>query len=201
MKPETDSLEQFLECTEVIDWESPEIRETVRSIVLPGLSDVAAARKLFEWVRDRIPHSMDAGLEIVTCKASDVLKHRTGICYAKAHLLGAMLRAAGIPAGFSYQVLRHDPPNDGLVVHGFNGVYLASPRRWLRIDCRGNTGGINAQFCLEGDQLAFLPNAEKGEFTDERIFVAPIPAVVQCLKEHTSVTAMWPHLPSALPPQ
>jgi transglutaminase-like putative cysteine protease len=200
MKPETDSLEQFLESTEVIDWKSSEIREAVQSIVSPGLSDVVAARKLFEWVRDRISHSMDAGLEIVTCKASDVLKHGTGICYAKSHLLGAMLRATGIPAGFGYQVLRQDPPHDGLVVHGFNGVYLASQRRWLRVDCRGNTGGINAQFSLERDQLAFLPNADRSEFTDERIFVAPIPAVVQCLREHTSVTAMWPHLPGALPP-
>jgi len=199
MKPETESIERFLECTDVIDWKSPEILEAVASIVPAASSDAHNARTLFEWVRDRIPHSKDAGLEAVTCRASDVLKHCTGICYAKSHLLAALLRAAGIPAGFCYQLLRHDPPFEGMVVHGFNGVYLASQSRWIRVDCRGNTGDINAQFSLEDGQLAFTPGAERGEFTDERIFCSPLPAVVQCLTESTNVSAMWPRLPSELP--
>jgi len=36
----------------------------------------------------------------VTCKASDVLIYGTGYCYAKSHLLAALLRANAIPAGF-----------------------------------------------------------------------------------------------------
>ena len=39
MKPETESIERFLECTDVIDWKSPEILEAVASIVPPRSSD------------------------------------------------------------------------------------------------------------------------------------------------------------------
>ena len=199
MKPETDRIEQFLECSDVIDWTSPVIRESVMSIVLPDSTDVGAACKLFEFVRDQIPHSKDAGLETVTCKASEVLKYGTGICYAKSHLLAAMLRAVGIPAGFGYQLLCHDPPYSGMVVHAFNGVFLVSRRRWIRVDCRGNTGCINAQFDLDREQLAFPPDAARGEYTDERIFANPLPAVIRCLTDYMSVTSMWPNLPKEIP--
>ena len=49
----------------------------------PVTTDLSRGRRLYEWVRDEIPHSKDAGHEIVTCRASEVLRHRTGICYAK----------------------------------------------------------------------------------------------------------------------
>lgn len=199
LKPDTSQLEAYLECTETIDWRAEEIVETARKIVGESDSDVESARRLFEWVRDQIPHSKDAGAETVTCRASDVLKHGAGICYAKSHLLAAMLRAVGIPAGFSYQLLAHDPPYEGKVVHGFNGVYLSSLGRWVRVDCRGNTNWINAQFNIQDEQLAFIPDENRGEFTDERIFAAPLPSVIRCLTEAISVSAMWPNLPSELP--
>jgi transglutaminase-like putative cysteine protease len=199
MKPESNALEPYLASTDVIDWRSPAISDAVRSIVPPGSGDVEAARRLFEWARDRIPHSNDARLEIVTCKSSDVLRHGTGICYAKSHLLAAMLRASGIPAGFSYQILRDDLPDGGMVLHGFNGLFLKSLNRWIRVDSRGNTGKINAQFSLEEEQLAFWPDPHRGELTDDRIFASPLPAVIQCLTESKSVSAMWPNLPNALP--
>lgn len=41
----------------------------------------------------------------VTCSASDVLQHRSGICYAKSNLLAALLRKEGIPTRFCYQRL------------------------------------------------------------------------------------------------
>jgi hypothetical protein len=200
MKPKPDMSERYLESSDVIDWKSSAIREAVLSLVSPVSTDVEAARKLFEFVRDEIPHSKDVGPEVVTCNASDVLKYGTGICYAKSHLLAAMLRARGIPAGFGYQLLRHGPPYSGMVVHGFNGVFLASQRCWIRVDCRGNTGCINAQFNLDHEQLAFPPDAKRGEFTDERIFVAPLPAVIHCLTKSKSVTSMWPNLPNYIPP-
>jgi len=42
--------------------------------------------------------------DVVTCSASEVLREGTGICFAKSHLLAALLRAVGIPAGLCYQV-------------------------------------------------------------------------------------------------
>ncbi|WP_338430147.1 transglutaminase domain-containing protein [Synechococcus elongatus] len=41
-----------------------------------------------------------------------MLEYRTGYCYAKSHLLVALLRACSIPAGFCYQRLSFDAAND-----------------------------------------------------------------------------------------
>lgn len=60
----------------------------------------------YEFVRDAISHSGDVAGRAVTCAASDVLQAREGLCYAKSHLLAALLRSNGIPAGFCYQALR-----------------------------------------------------------------------------------------------
>ncbi|MCJ7765377.1 MAG: hypothetical protein MUP09_05490 [Thiovulaceae bacterium] len=38
----------------------------------------------------------DAGEVITTCSARELLEHGTGWCYAKSHLLAALLRAYGI---------------------------------------------------------------------------------------------------------
>jgi transglutaminase-like putative cysteine protease len=149
-------------------------------------------------VRDAIPHSNDVGLDVVTCTASEVLRHGTGICFAKSHLLAALLRTVGIPAGFCYQVLRLDPPvNNELTLHGFNGVYLASLNKWIRVDARGNTGSIDAQFSVDKEQLAFDMDPAAGEFIYETIFAAPVPSVVDKLKKYDSRKELWLDLPRA----
>lgn len=61
--------------------------------------------KYIDFVRDQIRHSADYRPNPVTCKASEVLRHGTGYCYAKSHLLAALLRANGVPAGLCYQRL------------------------------------------------------------------------------------------------
>ena len=198
MKPETDNLTRYLATTEVVDTCSPVILALARHLTDGMESDVDQAKRLYEWVRDEIPHSKDGGYEIVTCRASDVLQHRTGICYAKSHLLAALLRAVGIPAGFCYQILCKDPPYHGTEVHGLNGIFVSSIGRWIRVDARGNTGQINAQFNLHQDQLAFPTDPTRGEYLDETIYVEPHPAIVDCLRKFTSRTDMWPHLPASL---
>jgi transglutaminase-like putative cysteine protease len=94
MKPETPDLDRYLEASEVVDWHSPEIVALAHALTDGLETDVEQAMRLFDWVRDEIPHSKDAGHEVVTCRASDVLRHRTGICYAKSHLLAALLRVS-----------------------------------------------------------------------------------------------------------
>ncbi len=64
---------------------------------------MAIAHRCFEFVRDEVRHSWDFKENPVTCHASEVLRHRTGYCYAKTHLLAALLRANRIPAGLCYQ--------------------------------------------------------------------------------------------------
>jgi transglutaminase-like putative cysteine protease len=199
MYPESDNLEEYLASDAVVDWRTAEVRRKALELTRSLTDEIDKARCLYEWVRDAIPHSADAGLDIVTCSASEVLKEGTGICFAKSHLLAAVLRAVGIPAGFCYQVLRMDPPIDNEpVLHGLNGIYLASLGRWIRLDARGNTGGIDARFSIKKEQLAFAMDPAADEFIYETIFAAPVTSVVSRLKMYSRRAELWQDLPRSL---
>jgi len=199
MYPESDELSDYLLSDAIIDWQTPAVRQKALELTASLSADVEKARALYEWVRDTIPHSADVDIDMVTCTASEVLQHKTGICFAKSHLLAALLRAVHIPAGFCYQVLRRDPPVDNEpVLHGLNAIYLASLGKWIRVDARGNTNGINAQFDPQREQLAFAMDAAADEFLYEAIFAAPVKSVVERLKEHTSRRELWLDLPESL---
>lgn len=199
MYPESDDLNEYLVSDDIIDWQTPAVRQKALELTESLPDEVEKARCLYEWVRDAIPHSHDAGLDIVTCTAGEVLRHGTGICFAKSHLLAALLRAVNIPAGFCYQVLRIDPPVDNEpVLHGFNAIYLAGIGRWIRVDARGNTNGINAQFSLKKEQLAFVMDPAADEFIYEAIFAAPVESVVKRLKMYRSLDDLWQDLPHSL---
>ncbi len=199
MNPESDDMNEYLVSDAVVDWRSPEVQQKALELTQSLSDEVSKARCLYEWVRDSIFHSDDAGLDVVTCTASEVLLHGTGICFAKSHLLAALLRAVNIPAGFCYQVLRLDPPvDDEPILHGFNGIYLASLGRWIRVDARGNTGGINAQFSINKEQLAFATDPQADEFIYDTIFAAPVGSVVDRLRMYDNRSELWQDLPQSL---
>lgn len=199
MYPESDDLSEYLMSDAVVDWQTPAVLEKALELTRPLSDEVAKARCLYEWVRDCIPHSNDAGLDIVTCTASEVLLHSTGICFAKSHLMAALLRAVNIPAGFCYQVLRLNPPDDNEhVLHGFNAIYLATLDKWIRVDARGNTNGVNAQFNIKKEQLAFAMDPLADEFIYEAIFAAPVSSVVNRLKMYKTRSELWLDLPQSL---
>lgn len=198
MKLQSSKLDDYLASNEVVDWKHPDVQKKTQSVIGGVSNDIDKARLLFEWVRDKIPHSDDIESDIVTCSASEVLTAGTGICYAKSHLLAAFLRSVGIPAGFCYQVLKRDPPFEGFALHGLNGLFLPSLEKWIRVDPRGNTGDIDAQFSTEKEQLAYAVDSTVGEFIYETIYASPVKVVVELLTSYDNRTAMWPHLPSEL---
>jgi transglutaminase-like putative cysteine protease len=198
IRPESGDLRGYLEATQVVDCGSPIIRTKAEDITNGATDDLEKAREIFEWVRDEIPHSRDIDSDLNPCKASEVLKAGTGMCYAKSHLLAALLRAINIPSGFCYQVLRRPAPFTGFVLHGLNGVYMRQLNEWIRLDSRGNTGSIDAQFNIKKEQLAFQANPAKGEFTYEIIYYKPAPDAVDVLSRFASRREMWPNLPSRL---
>lgn len=199
MYPESDDMNDYLVSDAVVDWQNPAVLQKARELTQALTDEIDKARCLYEWVRDAIPHTQDAGLEAVTCSAGEVLEQGTGICFAKSHLLAALLRAVGIPAGFCYQVLRMDPPVDNEpVLHGLNAVYLATLGRWIRLDARGNTNGINAQFGIRKERLAFAMDPAADEFIYEAIFAAPVASVVACLRRHKTRSELWENLPQSL---
>ncbi|MFC8872492.1 transglutaminase family protein [Streptomyces sp. NPDC057148] len=185
---QTPDLSAYLAADEAIDHEHPHVREVAARLAREAEDSYAYARLAFEFVRDTIPHSQDSGDPRVTWRASDVLEKRTGICYAKAHALTALLRAEDIPTALCYQ--RFD------VVHGLVAVRFDGA--WHRQDPRGNKPGVDARFSLGQERLAFTPDHEAGEADCPELYAAPHPAVLEVLKAATDRSHLWATLPASL---
>ena len=185
-------LDQFLLSDDIINWKHPTILQQARQLVSDEEPRLTAQR-CFEFVRDEIKHSGDYRLNPVTCVASDVLQYRTGFCYAKSHLLAALLRANGIAAALCYQRLTISDDRPPFCLHGLNAVYLADTD-WYRIDARGNKPGVNAQFTPPVEQLAFAIITE-GETDIDGIYAQPLPEVIRTLKIFDNVADVAKNLP------
>ena len=99
------NFEDFLRCTEIIDFDDEAVAAKAKELGGGCDGDVEIAKRCFEFVRDEIRHTNDYKDDVTTCKASEVLAHGTGWCYAKSHLLAALLRANGIPTALCYRRL------------------------------------------------------------------------------------------------
>ncbi|MGP3924989.1 transglutaminase domain-containing protein [Streptomyces sp. 8N616] len=187
---DTPDLSAYLAADEVIDHEHPLVRETAARLRTGAPDAPAYARAAFEFVRDAVPHSADAGDPRVTWRASDVLRLRTGICCAKAHALAALLRAESIPTGLCYQRLD--------MVHGLVAIKLPGRESWARQDPRGNKPGVDAQFSLDREQLAWPVRPGLGEADYPTVHAAPHPAVLNALRQATDRPHLWQLLPTAL---
>ncbi len=186
-------MEQYLKVSQVIDWQHPKIMERAAKIAVGNETPVAIAKACFEWVHGKIFHSYDYRMNPVTCRASDVLQHKTGYCFAKSHLLAALLRANQIPVGFCYQRLSIDNKGTPYSLHGFNAIYLAEIG-WYRVDARGNKAGVNAQFIPPQEQLAYkIQLPEEADFP--AILAEPLPIVVEALQ----VPATWDEMLHNIP--
>ncbi|GBO56099.1 hypothetical protein APA_4304 [Pseudanabaena sp. lw0831] len=186
-------MEEYLQVTEVIDWQHPEIIKCAQKIASGQKTPDAIAKACFEWVRDEICHSSDYQMNPITWRASDVLQHKTGYCFAKSHLLAALLRANQIPAGFCYQRLSIDDLGAPYTLHGFNAIYLPEIG-WYRVDARGNKAGVNAHFNPPHKQLAYkIQLPEEADFPT--IFAEPLRLVVEAMQAQTTWDDMLRNLP------
>jgi len=185
-------MKKYLESTPYIDWSTPAILEKSKALAFDCSDTTEISKKCFQFVRDEIKHSWDYQLNPVTCSASDVLAHGTGYCYAKSHLLAALLRANSIPAGLCYQrlTITDQPP---FCLHGLNAVYLED-FGWYRLDARGNKSGVNAKFCPPMEKLAF-PIITDGEADFPEIWAEPLPIIVDVLTQRKTVQDVANNLP------
>lgn len=186
-------MHQYLRPTDIIDCDHPEVRDLAVALAEGASGSVEIAKRCFEWVRDEIRHSHDHQLNPITCSASEVLHHRTGYCYAKSHLLAALLRANGIPAGLCYQRLSRDDKGPPFCLHGLNAVHLDG-LGWYRVDPRGNRDDVDAQFTPPVERLAFAVRLP-GEMDLPGILPDPLPVVIAALRTHRTWDALWDHLP------
>jgi transglutaminase-like putative cysteine protease len=167
----------YLASDDVVDWRHPAVRDLSAALCRGTLTQSDAASRAFHFVRDQVSHSWDVQDRRVTVSASDVLREGVGLCYGKSHLLAALLRAQGIPTGLCYQRLRDDAGSFSL--HGLVAVLIED--RWHRLDPRGNKPGVDAQFRLDVEQLAWPVRAELGEVDYPEVYPEPATVVVEAL--------------------
>ena len=172
----------FLAASAAVDRDHPAVQLLAGEVRRP--SDIDTMRVAYETVRDRYPHSMDIVASAVSVSASDVLHHGHGICFAKSHLLAAVLRACGIATGLSYQKLAG---GDRTYLHALNAVWLRDRGRWIRLDARGNKPGIEAKFSVETECLAFPIRPDRGERDFAEVYARPLPSTLAALRSSRTV--------------
>lgn len=197
---ESNSLEDYLVETEEVDYSHLSIKEKATEFYYESYNEDDFVKKAYEFVRDEISHSWDIQSSRITCKASEALFVKEGICYAKSNLLCAILRNKGIPTGFCYQRLTiGDTPDTGYCIHALNAVYLKSIGRWVRLDARGNKVNVNAEFSIDEEKLAFSVREEYNEVDYPEIYKRPNSKTINALKKNTDCIQMYLHgLPSSL---
>lgn len=190
-------MDEFLKATDIIDSAHPTIVAAAAEIVGDAKDDEDVAQRCFKWVRDSVRHSSDHQLSIVTCTASDVLKHRAGFCYAKSHLLVALLRARGVPSALCYQRLAFDGPASSFFLHGLVAVYLKR-HGWYRVDPRGDKPGVSSGFAPPVERLPYTPKLA-GEMDIPGRFPDAMACVVATLRQWPTAADVRANLPDYAP--
>lgn len=189
----------YLDAAPLVDVDAPAIIRFVEAH-LGDCDAVEAARRVFHYVRDEVAHSWDIQGRRVTRRASEALNFREGICYSKSHLLAALLRRHGIPTALCYQRLTlFDDERGGYSIHALNAVYLDGS--WHRLDARGNKPGVDAQFSLDVERLAFPVRPERDEIDYPTLSIEPHPVIVATLMANDDALVMYERgLPERLDP-
>ena len=189
-------MKEFLQPTTTIDSDAPAIVAAAAAIA-GDAADEEVARRCFFWVRDNVRHSVDHQLPVVTCTASDVLKHRAGFCYAKSHLLAALLRARGIPAALCYQRLSLGDSGSAFFLHGLVAIHLRR-HGWYRVDPRGEKPGITSDFCPPTERLPYAPSLP-GEMDVPGRLADAMACVVSTLRQFPTASEVRANLPDYAP--
>jgi len=186
-------MQEYLQETEIVDFSNAAVLKLSKALAEGCESDESVAKNCFVYVRDMIHHSGDYKDEVTTCKASEVLEHKTGWCYAKSILLAALLRANGIPTAFCYQRLSCSEYEEGVYcLHGLNAIHLKA-YGWYRVDARGNKEGVDAQFMPPVEQLAF--EVRENEFDIDELYAEPLPEVIETLQNNSCYSEMVKNFP------
>ena len=195
----SNKIDEYLKHDNVIDYDNEAVTELANTLSKKANNEIDFIKTAYEFVRDHISHSADINEDVVTCAASEVLKAGHGICFAKSHLLAALLRCKSVPSGFCYQkLILDDETATVLIYHGLNGVYIKEYKKWIRLDARGNKVGVNAQFSIETEQLAFPISPNMGEADSFIVYPDPDIKVLEKLRKNKTRTELWDDLPTEL---
>lgn len=194
LKPTSDHLSDFLCKSKYIDYDNDKIRQLAADLYHDCPNEISIVQTAYLFVRDQIAHSWDIQSKRITITASQVLQYREGICWAKSNLLAALLRLEGIPAGFCYQRLTiGNTPDTGYCIHAMNGVYFSTLKKWIRLDARGNKDGVDAQFSVVEESLAFPVRAQYEEIDYPLIYPKPLKCTMEVLERSSDCLKMYLH--------
>ena len=115
------------------------------------------------------------------------------ICWLLCYAVNLFRRAFVIK-----KLILDDETAPVLIYHGLNGVYLRDYKKWIRLDARGNKAGVNAEFSVETEQLAFTVRPEMGEEDSLIVYPDPDIKVLEKLTESKTRTELWNNLPTEL---
>lgn len=200
-QPEREGFDRYLEDTTVVDWQTPRVLERARLLGAAGDAEEGRVRAAYLFVRDQISQSLDVETDALPCTASQVLKEETGVSFAKSHLLAALLRARGTPAGFAYQRISDSATRSGQALHAFVVAWLSLREQWVALDPRGNCRALQSEFRVDPPpSLAHEPDPERGELVFPVIFARPLPRVVDLLDRVDSLSRARRHFPDNIVP-
>ncbi len=196
---ESNNLDDYLdEIPPIIEFSTPKVMETIAAIEAQADSPRDRAKLAFEFARDEIAHSFDTNSDTITVDAEDAIAKKEGICFAKSHVLAALLRGMSIPAGFCYQrVLRKGTVESGYALHGLNAVYLDGVD-WFRVDPRGNKPGVDSQFSIEEEKLAYPIREELGEFDYPHVLTEPLLSVIRAMRDSENCHTLFYDRPASM---
>ena len=190
----TEDINSYLAFSCYINGDDPSIQRKASELKNCSGNEIELVKNTYHFVRDEIKHSWDVQDKRVTVTATDVLREGIGICWAKANLLTALLRANSIPTGICYQRLTlGDTPDSGYCIHALNAVYIKTIDKWIRLDARGNKVGVNAEFSLDREQLAFPIRTEYDEIDYKTVYAEPLKITMDVLENSTDALYMYLH--------
>lgn len=157
-------MQEYLEPGSIVDSDHPDIAAFALAHQGKGASEKERAISLYLAIRDGVlydPYS--ATLDPEGLKASSTLRVGRGFCVAKAVLLAAVCRSAGIPArlGFadvrnhmSTAKMRERMKTDLFYWHGYTDIYLNG--KWVKA-----TPAFNIELCDKFGLKALEFNGEE----------------------------------------
>lgn len=170
-----EELEQYLEPSEYIDSNHPEVVAKARELIRGCRTDREKLEKIYYFVRE-LPYDILGAFRYLAQgkrRASDVLQAGTAFCMGKASSFVALCRAAGIPARVGFQQLDcPDKPfmseevrrlwgDRKLPWHSLGEAYLGG--RWLKLDATIHSAAANAKgrpYTQEFDGEHDIPTVE-----------------------------------------
>jgi transglutaminase-like putative cysteine protease len=209
-------LQQYLAPAEYVDSDAPGVAAFARDVAGDESDSLARAVRLYYAVRDEIVYTPYCDFtDVETFRASACLIRHAGFCVAKASLLTAAARAAGIPARIGFADVRNHlctprlralMGTDIFVYHGYTDLFLEG--RWVKATPAFDRGlcekfGVRAlEFDGRADSL-FQPHDVAGrrhmEYLRDRGARADVPVaeIMAAFAEHYPALIARPAAASA----